>query len=830
VLRFSLQPGTEQTHVHSASFFPGCFTPSGVTQNDPNNNGRCYDIDFQTGFKKNLQIKGLDFCETVEKPECVDDLFAIAKLAGSKIGAYVRVDAFMDNAGNVVVQEYSTNPLAGQRHCVAKIDDETGCINSCFLGEKWAASGDGVYGGLAPDKEVAEAFKTLLAKEEGDADQSLCSAALAEIPEITYVSKCFPRTPAPTTPAPINFAPPTGETVAPSMSPSTPTETSSPSAVPVKTNKPSVEFVPDVPKCTKAIASWWGDPHFITFDNLKYDCQGEGEFIVLKAKKSAEEEIEIQGRFVLFDRRPVTQTKGVAVRHPGLPLVQVNFATTASESTTKFKGEMCGIDLYVDKIRRDVTSGSGKNSDIEIAVNGDKSVDILFKPSGFRVTITITYNSYWGCSMNTFVCVPDAFTADVKGLLGSPDGDSNNDWMTRTGDLVAIPQTQRGRRMEPAYDFCVTNWCVRGEDESLFAYEPGQSFSFFDKCNKEAGESIDASTAGDDIKEICGDDDACLIDGIVGGKEGAKNALEVKEQFDEANPCEPNFLNCDNDAGNGCETNANTSSENCGACGIKCNAAESCVNGRCIIDNGDGFCNNPFTLNGEINNNTPDLEFPKYLGPETGCILRLTDDKSIVRATSAFLPMTMKNSDFAFSMSIGYRVYGKSAGTADGMVFVMHQDPRGVKALGNAGGDLGVYGSKKIKPALVIEWDTHPNGGGELNDNGEDNIHIQMIKSGGSVEELFESSSVPIRTSEDGTPGTMWVDYDGKFLRVSHDRDGNVKPSTPLAQLEIDLANFFTGSNVTVGYTASTWGAGDYHDITSWSFTQDYVGELSSSP
>jgi hypothetical protein len=60
---------------------------------------------------------------------------------------------------------------------------------------------------------------------------------------------------------------------------------------------------------------------------------------------------EVKGCFVFFSAgRPVTQTKGVAIKHPGLPLVHVNFPTTAADLTQKFKGGMCDVDLYVDKI------------------------------------------------------------------------------------------------------------------------------------------------------------------------------------------------------------------------------------------------------------------------------------------------------------------------------------------------------------------------------------------------------------------------------------------------------------------------------------------------
>ena len=54
--------------------------------------------------------------------------------------------------------------------------------------------------------------------------------------------------------------------------------------------------------------------------------------------------------------------------------------------------------------------------------------------------------------------------------------------------------------------------------------------------------------------------------------------------------CNAGFLNCDLMAANGCEVNANTDIANCGACGTKCavaNGTAACTNGACGI----GMCN-----------------------------------------------------------------------------------------------------------------------------------------------------------------------------------------------------------------------------------------------
>ena len=59
-------------------------------------------------------------------------------------------------------------------------------------------------------------------------------------------------------------------------------ETSAPTQAPVKKNFNTTK-VPGVPVELKAAVSS-GDPHIRTFDGLKYDCQGEGEHILVQIR------------------------------------------------------------------------------------------------------------------------------------------------------------------------------------------------------------------------------------------------------------------------------------------------------------------------------------------------------------------------------------------------------------------------------------------------------------------------------------------------------------------------------------------------------------------
>ena len=117
--------------------------------------------------------------------------------------------------------------------------------------------------------------------------------------------------------------------------------------------------------------------------------------------------------------------------------------------------------------------------------------------------------------------------------------------------------------------------------------------------------------------------------------------------------------------------------------------------------------------------NPVDLVFPSYVPYDNeieNCFLRVTPDGVAPRAASALLNFVFdeENTNKTFSVNIGYRIFGEEVGSADGMAFVMHQDPRGVYAVGEPSGAIGVYGSEYnrfgaaagISPALVIEGRT----------------------------------------------------------------------------------------------------------------------------
>ncbi|KAL7567340.1 hypothetical protein ACA910_015712 [Epithemia clementina (nom. ined.)] len=229
----------------------------------------------------------------------------------------------------------------------------------------------------------------------------------------------------------------------------------------------------------------------------------------------------------------------------------------------------------------------------------------------------------------------------------------------------------------------------------------------------------------------------------------------------------------------------------------------------------------PFTSNSTVSG-YPKL-VPMTTGTSSQCVIRLTPENQIDMASSAMLSYTFANANKAFSVSFGYRIYraGNSDG-GEGMAFVIHQDPRGIKALGGAGGSLGFHGPQAINPGFIVELDTQPSGGKELMDQGGRNIHI-LVRKNQVLTEISETQNY-MRTDTDGlATGRVWIHYcSTQTLRIYLNNTGTAKPAAPVTTTQVNLNDLFVGQSVYLGLTASTSSQKtDNQDMTTWQFSED---------
>ena len=145
----------------------GCFEPGAPEQR----NGVCHDIDFDAGAANVGPVKGFDICDDPlpDIPECIwNDMMYAAKEMGGLIGVYTRVDLFVSD-NTVYVQEFSHNHNGGLRHCWSR-RHETGCIDSCFMGEYWkthSIGGNALYGGpTTPVPAILSGWETKSASQQ----------------------------------------------------------------------------------------------------------------------------------------------------------------------------------------------------------------------------------------------------------------------------------------------------------------------------------------------------------------------------------------------------------------------------------------------------------------------------------------------------------------------------------------------------------------------------------------------------------------------------------------------------------------------------------------
>ena len=178
----------------------------------------------------------------------------------------------------------------------------------------------------------------------------------------------------------------------------------------------------------------------VTFDGLKYDCQGEGEFTLVK---SLDSNFEVQARFenaMASKRVAVTRSFAVNTGEEGVPKIQIEVPANTTEG--------CPVDMFVDGVMRDIETDGTASDMVQVnilGVAGSQRITIYYPASGLHFTSLLTSSETYGCYLSSSVCLPDDYRTNETfvGLLGSPNGDRKDDWMSKEGTPVSIPTDKR---------------------------------------------------------------------------------------------------------------------------------------------------------------------------------------------------------------------------------------------------------------------------------------------------------------------------------------------------------------------------------------------------
>jgi len=316
----------------------------------------------------------------------------------------------------------------------------------------------------------------------------------------------------------------------------------------------TASFNERISRCTGAVCGVWGDPHIITCDDLHYDCQAVGTFTLMKNHM-----FNIQANFVHIDTPwgGASVTNDIAIDFVkdapnNVPRIQFSFPHFDASDQKYINddrsrqigscpvmmfidGDMINISevldggyLYEDK----TTETSVKLDDYDAESNPYQNKIVISQKAGVDANEEPYYsdsiiwieggglNTAWSCIFTYFICLPGedeaAFRDYSVGLLGTPTGRTNDDWMGDDGQTLMIPTTDRTKA---SFNYCVDNWCV-DEPEFILAYPPGASLEHF-KCEDQEFFDFDIDKCQDSaaIIEACSGSQqpiACQMEKCIG--------------------------------------------------------------------------------------------------------------------------------------------------------------------------------------------------------------------------------------------------------------------------------------------------------------------------
>ena len=182
-------------------------------------------------------------------------------------------------------------------------------------------------------------------------------------------------------------------------------------------------------------------------------------------------------------------------------------------------------------------------------------------------------------------------------------------------------------------------------------------------------------------------------------------------------------------------------------------------------------------------------------------IFRLTQDTQ--GQTGALMSNERIDLRSDFQLSFDLYLGNKDAAGADGMAFVLHNDPFGADATGNGGGFLGASG---IRNGLAIEFDAYQNAAfGDIADD-----HTNFVDTDAPLGSINLSNPVGLGNIEDGQWHRVHVSWDAALDTLSYSFDGK-----QAATLTGDLANTYLADSqfAYFGFTAATGGLSNLQQV-----------------
>lgn len=186
--------------------------------------------------------------------------------------------------------------------------------------------------------------------------------------------------------------------------------------------------------------------------------------------------------------------------------------------------------------------------------------------------------------------------------------------------------------------------------------------------------------------------------------------------------------------------------------------------------------------------------------------LRLTNATNFEVGSAFFQSPIAIDGSTSFETEFQFQITGGQASLgADGLAFVVQGDSAG--ALGAGANGLG-YGG--LGNSLAVEFDTYQNAY-------DPSANHVSILTNGDVETPLQTNA-PGLDLNSGSVVNAWVDYNGSTnLMAVYISNSTTKPETPVLLQQVDMAAI-VGTQGYVGFTGSTGGFNNVHEILNWDY------------
>eukprot|EP00057_Strongylocentrotus_purpuratus_P029925 XP_780234.3 PREDICTED: sushi domain-containing protein 2 [Strongylocentrotus purpuratus] len=274
-----------------------------------------------------------------------------------------------------------------------------------------------------------------------------------------------------------------------------------------------------------------GDPHIATLDSTMYTFNGHGEFTMMNA---------LNGTFILQARTTPLS---------GIPAATVFVAMAAlygdSDVIHVQTNERRVLDAYVrlagdeQNFTRIDFDQASRWAFTGVSVTGRNitSGGILI---AFDGGVGLTLKASEG-AMSILLVAPDSFQGQTKGLMGTWNGDANDDFLTPQGSFLSP-----GLTTEQLHDQFGLQWEIDAA-ESLFFYELGNDHeSLTDRDYRPIFEPvINPFLDQTVVEQVCGTNQFCIFDyQTTGSQSFAENSVEEFEELEEAVDNRASFVSC----------------------------------------------------------------------------------------------------------------------------------------------------------------------------------------------------------------------------------------------------------------------------------------------